>query len=175
MGNDVDETKVQGLRGRGFRTLCSIGNLFDLSIPETANLYSCGVYAITIPEGYTPSFIGPAQARANKNVLSPLPVEVLRAKWVPEVDVVYIGLAGRNSDRTLCERLGDLRRHGLGRTTKKGPHKGGEILWQLVGYKDFLVWYLPTDPPPEPRDTEAELIHSFREGTGRLPFANRQR
>jgi hypothetical protein len=38
----------------------------------------------------------------------------------------------------------DLRKHCRGKTSQKGPHKGGEILWQLKDYKTFELLVLPT-------------------------------
>ncbi len=96
------------------------------------------------------------------------------AKWVKEVDIVYYGLAGKNSERSLRSRLNDLLNHGNGKVTDRGPHKGGEILWQLLDYEDFSLWILPTDGPPMPRDMEHEILTEFHRLTGKLPFANRQ-
>jgi hypothetical protein len=90
------------------------------------------------------------------------------------VDIVYYGLAGFKSPRSLKKRLSDLINHGLGKTRDNGPHKGGEIMWQLQGYEGFSVWIKPTGYPPEPRKCEHGLLVKFRENTGKLPFANRQ-
>ena len=64
--------------------------------------------------------------------------------------------------------------HGNGKTTDRGPHKGGEILWQLKGYEKFKVWVLPTTGPPVPRINEENLLKRFYDLIGKLPFANRQ-
>jgi hypothetical protein len=56
----------------------------------------------------------------------------------------FLGAAGVGSKRTLKDQLMDLRKHCRGKTSQKGPHKGGEILWQLKDYKTFELLVLPT-------------------------------
>ena len=108
-------------------------------------------------------------------MINPWEVERLEAKWVDDVEIVYYGLAGRKKPRSLKERLRDLLNHGNGKLTANGPHRGGEILWQLNGYKEFSLWVLPTDNPPVPRNLEKTIIERFQSITGKLPFANRQK
>lgn len=67
----------------------------------------------------------------------------------------------------------ELTRCASGRTSRNGPHKGGEILWQLEGFEEFEVGYLPTGGPPARRGLEKALLRAFREAAGNLPFANR--
>lgn len=99
----------------------------------------------------------------------------LEGKWAPDAEVVYIGCAVTRSPRTLRIRIRDLVRHGAGKTTDRRPHRGGEIVWQLDGYEDFVIAWAPTDGPPEPRSLEAGLIAALETARGQLPFANRQR
>jgi len=174
VGPDDDVTKIDFLRAKGFVFIGSIGQLFESGLPKLEKLASCGVYAITTPEGYQAGFVSPDIASERENVIRPWSLEELREKWVESVDIVYYGLAGSRFFRPLKKRLRSLIRHGSGRTTDRGPHKGGEILWQLVGYEGFGVWIYPTDPPPAPRDSERELLKSFCCQSGKLPFANRR-
>ncbi len=87
------------------------------------------------------------------------------------VEVLYFGLAGKKNHVSLRKRIQQLIRHSV----IAGPHHGGEILWQLRGYKNFEVYYYPTGNPPEPRRIEEKLISDFESYTGKLPFANRQK
>ena len=98
----------------------------------------------------------------------------LIAKWVPKAGVLYYGLAGSKGSRPITDRLTDLLHHAAGATNDRGPHKGGEILWQVRGYLAFSVWALATDEPPVPRQTEVALLQAFLKRYNRLPFANRQ-
>jgi len=170
VGPDDDVTKIDFLRAKGFVFIGSIGQLFESGLPKLGELESCGIYAIAAAEGYRAGFVSPDVASEKGNVIRPWSLEELREKWVESVDIVYYGL----SFRPLKKRLRNLIRHGSGYTTDRGPHKGGEILWQLVGYEGFEVWIYPIDPPPAPRDSERELLKSFYCQSGKLPFANRQ-
>lgn len=126
--------------------------------------------------GYFLAFIEPEQAIATGNVISPWSVDRLERKWVPDSDVLYIGLAGSRSPRSLRKRLNDLIRHASGRTSDRGPHKGGEIIWQLRNYESFAITAAATDGPPVPRQMETALLDQFMSAHGgSLPFANRQR
>jgi len=66
----------------------------------------------------------------------PWSLEKLKKKWVPGVEVLYVGKAsGSGAEKhTLRKRLTELIRHSMGKTTEHGPYKGGELLWQLRGY-----------------------------------------
>jgi hypothetical protein len=167
-------TTITFLENSNFINIGLIKNLFSSGLPSLPELGSCGLYAISIPKNYKPTFISPEQTRVKKNVLYPWPIEKLNDKWVDTVDIIYYGLAGKSSPRSLRKRIGDLINHGLGKTTDRGPHKGGEILWQLQGYEEFSIWIKPTGCPPEPRDCEHRLLIQFHKNTGKLPFANRQ-
>lgn len=166
-------TSVADVIAAGFTELGILGDLLSAGLPDFDGLSKCGVYLVTAPEGYKPEFISVEMAHKVGNVINPYNVSRLAEKWVDNVDVIYIGLAGYSRPRSLRKRLSDLLRHGNGQTSESGPHKGGEILWQLRGYESFTVWAMPTGNPPGPRDTEKELIQLFEAQSGRLPFANR--
>lgn len=179
--NSVDEfelsksvTKSENLIEMGFTNIGTIESLFSNGLPKLDILKKCGIYAIIIPESYQLEFISLEEVIKNNNVIEPLPIEHLEEKWVSNVEIVYYGLAGKKSSRSLISRLDDLLRHGQGKTTDRGPHKGGEILWQLEGYESFRIWIRSTSDPPIPRRCEKKLLVSFYSETGKLPFANRR-
>ena len=151
----------------GFTTICEL----QRNIPRSEELSQRGVYAVVCSPTYRPSFIGPDKVRRNRNVIMPWSMEKLKKKWVPGVEVLYLGKAGSGAKKhTLRKRLTELIRHSMGKTTKHGPHKGGELLWQLRGYNDFEVGFLSTD---QPEKEEGRLIGLFLSNTGKMPFANR--
>ncbi|RJP63345.1 MAG: hypothetical protein C4543_00640 [Ignavibacteriales bacterium] len=174
IGNEYDITKTDFLTEHGFQSIGNVGELIKNGIPTKSNLLSCGVYSISIPKNYLPQFIIPADALANGNVLSPWSIERLKSKWVENADIIYFGLAGAKSNRSLKKRINDLIKHANGATSDRGPHKGGEIIWQLNGFEEFKVWIYPTGLPPEPRIIEEKLIRRFFNQTSKLPFGNRQ-
>jgi len=171
---NITVTKKDFLINNGFIKIGTLSHLLNNNLPIIKALNSCGVYAITIPPNYRLGFIPPSETLKRGNVISPWSIEKLQSKWVKDVDIVYYGLAGIKSPRTLRARLNDLLQHGRGNTTDKAPHKGGEILWQLKGYENFHLWILPTENPPVPRETEYSLLFNFNKQTGKLPFANKQ-
>jgi hypothetical protein len=157
-----------------FWDLGRVGDLINRGLPNDSRLNHCGVYKLAVPPGYVPRYIHPDEARTAKNVIIPWDVERLESKWVFKTDIVYIGLAGRSAPRSLRKRLDDLLKHASGLTTDRGPHRGGEIVWQLRDYHEFHLWAAQTDDPPIPREIEETLLRQFVEAHGTLPFANRQ-
>jgi hypothetical protein len=134
-------------------------------------LDACGVYAIFAPLNWSPRW----RSGRLTNVITPWPVERLRDRWVEDVELVYIGCAGRTkSSRILRKRLEDLLKHGAGSITSSGPHKGGERIWQCVGWEKFTLAWRPTGPYPEPHNLEVAIGNRFVELTGSYPFANEQ-
>lgn len=178
LAKSIDDTwdvcKISGIREAGFLSQGTLGMLLRQGLPSNTKLNQCGLYAITIPFNYRPGYFDQEKAKNRGNVINPWSAEKLKAKWVANVDLVYYGIAGAKSHRPLKKRLNDLLRHGNGKITDRGPHKGGEILWQLLDYKDFTLWVLPTNGPPVPRDYENQILQKFCEKMGKLPFANRQ-
>jgi hypothetical protein len=169
-----DVTGTAFLKKMGFKNVGALKRLLLTGMPRLPELTFCGLYAISIPDGYRVSFLSPEAVRRKGNVITPWSIERLKVKWVSESDIIYYGCAGAKAIRSLAARLNDLIKHGLGKTSDNGPHKGGEIMWQLQGYDQFSVWILPTGSPPEPRQKETALLTQFRDITGKLPFANRQ-
>jgi hypothetical protein len=173
----IEESITRGLKipdNEDFRMVGTLGELLENGLPAMDDLLSCGNYRIHTPDNYKPDYLDVNASREAGNVVNPWAIERLREKWVTEETIVYIGLAGARSRRTLRRRLMDLIRHGRGQITDRGPHKGGEILWQLKGYEMFTLWVLPTGDPPMPRKLERQYLADFVRKHGKLPFANRQ-
>lgn len=171
--DDYDVSKISFLEKKGFIKIGTLGELLDKGLPIQPELKSCGLYAITVTNRFNIEFIPPEECKG-KNVINPWPVNRLKDKWVEDADVVYYGIAGSKSFRSLYDRLDDLVEHGRGNISDRGPHKGGEILWQLKNYQKLSVWILPTAGPPVPRKMEKDLLEDFRVIKRKLPFANRQ-
>jgi len=151
---------------RGFWTVRELLKKEHLStILRSEALDKCGVYVVVCPTSYKPEFIDPSEACVTGNMVKPKPVEELQLRWVPGMEVLYIG----KTKRPLKKRIGELIRHSQGWSK---IHQGGEVLWQLRGYEVFEIGYLPRD---EPKEEESRLIHQFKSKTFKLPFANRQK
>jgi hypothetical protein len=87
---------------------------------------------------------------------------VLRARWIAETDVLYIG----RSRVPLDGRIRDLVYYGTGCPVR---HRGGRYLWQVQGSSSFVVgWKTNRDPI----SAELRLQQTFARAYGALPFAN---
>ncbi len=167
-------SNINFLTKNKFEKIGILEQLLKNGLPINKKLNHCGIYAISIPNKYLPEYYSPKEIINCGNVIKPWTVEKLKSKWVSNAGIVYYGLAGKKSYRSLNERLDDLLRHGNGKISSSGPHKGGEILWQLKNYETFSIWILPTNGPPEPRNYEEFILRTFHKEKNILPFANRQ-
>ena len=120
-----------------------------------------GVYVVVRPSRAAPHFRVVGSGGHFKGEGPNVPLATLRAKWVPDAAVVYIGKAG-----SLSERVRSLIAFGAGDAV---GHRGGRYLWQLTDAADLMVAWRPED---EPERAEAALLDAFRAEHGVLPFAN---
>ena len=83
------------------------------------------------PPTYKPCFIELGKVLRNRSVIMPWSIEKLKNKWVPDVEVFYLGKASGSGveKQTLRKRLAELVRHSKGKTIVYSLHKGGEPLW----------------------------------------------
>lgn len=134
------------------------------------DLDSAGVYAVFAPIGWNPKW----KTRGRfPNVIAPWSLKQLQQRWIADVELIYIGCAGATaSSRKLSKRISDLLKHGGGRISSNGPHKGGERLWQCVGWENFTLAWRTCGPYPEPHELEVAIGQRFQRLTGQLPFAN---
>lgn len=157
-----------------FQELGTVSELLAKGLPTHVWLRQSGIYAIVAPADYDIGFLDLDTIYDANNVINPWSNDRLHAKWVPQTRVVYIGVAGNRHPRSLRQELKDLIRHARGETTDRGPHRNGEIVWQLRGYGDFTVMALPTDGPPAPKTLEQDLLARFTKRHKVVPFGNRK-
>ncbi|MBE5477838.1 hypothetical protein E3G68_005171 [Mycobacteroides abscessus] len=129
-----------------------------------------GVYVILRPTDDPPTFLEASPAGHFKGKDPTVPIDELRALWVPGTRIVYIGKAnaGARGRRGLCKRLNEFRRYGAGEPV---AHTGGCRIWQLTDHAELLVGWRTTVEAAA-ADTETAMIDQFRAHYGRLPFAN---
>lgn len=72
----------------------------------------------------------------------------------------------------MSKRIKDLLKHGAGKLRTKGPHTGGERLWQSFEWETFILAWKRSGVYPEPHDLEVAIGLRFRDLAGGLPFAN---
>jgi hypothetical protein len=164
----------RSFRRRGFRGFVSlgdaVGNRQTFLRNHADGLGSAGVYAVFAPLDWTPTW----KTRGRfANVINPWPLGRLCERWIEDVELIYIGCAGAtSSSRTLHKRIDDLLKHGGGKISASGPHKGGERLWQCIGWDVFTLAWKACGPYPEPHDLEVAIGERFLRLAGQLPFAN---
>jgi hypothetical protein len=96
-------------------------------------------------------------------------ISELKANWVDDTIVVYIGKAGKDgSSATLQSRLKQYFGFGQG---KNVGHWGGRLIWQLKNSSDLVVCWKAL-PSNDPRTIESELIQQFVSKFSKRPFAN---
>jgi antitoxin component HigA of HigAB toxin-antitoxin module len=126
-----------------------------------------GVYVVVRSDRSAPVFRPKSEAGWFQGRDPSCPIEVLQRKWVPGTDILYVGKAGPTSKRTLRKRISELVRFGSGEPV---GHAGGRALWQLERIWDArIAWKAAAG---DPRHAERALLTSFREESGKLPFAN---
>jgi hypothetical protein len=156
---------VEELKEQGFQGFKKMGDLFfDSSmIPK-----SKGVYMILKLDG-NPEFLSVGTGGFFKGKNPNISIAELKANWVQDTIVIYIGKAGKEgSNANLQSRLKQYFGFGQGRDI---GHYGGRLIWQLKKSEDLVVCWkaLPRD---DPREVEANLIREFISKYSARPFAN---
>ena len=121
-----------------------------------------GVYVVVNAVG-SPGFLGASPAGRFKDRDPSVSEDVLRANWVEDAAVVYIGKAD-----DLRRRLREFMRFGSGEPV---GHWGGRLIWQLSDSRSLLVAWRVT-AGQVPREVEVAMIDAFRDAWGKPPFAN---
>jgi hypothetical protein len=156
---DVPFTRAT-LESEGFTGFQTVARLAHSRCSEVTGLP--GVYAVIRPQTSAPRFRAQSVGGWFKGKDPTVPVALLRSRWVPSSDVLYIG----RSQPPLRGRVDALIQYGISRPV---AHQGGRYLWQIQGSNDFVVaWKADEDP----MGAEVRLHEAFLRAHGTLPFAN---
>lgn len=169
--NNLDEIKSNGFTG--FKTVSELTK--DSSDIDDVK----GIYLFLYLEKEYPTFLevgsGPPLYKKKRN--PNVSIEKLKANWVTDTIVVYIGKGGGLNQKgiegaeTLRSRLRLYFSFGKGNDV---THWGGRLIWQLSNSKDLVVCWKKT-PNEEPATTESKLLEDFKSEYKKLPFANLRR
>lgn len=158
-------SSINALKEQGFTGFKTISSLIqnDSVIPDIKGVY------VVLSESSNPSFITPGSGGFFKGKNPNVSIDELKANWVENTPVVYIGKAGTpTGSATLNSRLKQYLKFGKGKNT---AHYGGRYIWQIKNYKDLIICW-KTSPNKDPRAIEKEMIKDFVSQYGKRPFAN---
>lgn len=163
--SSVMDFDMQTLTAAGFTGFRSFAELELDEIPQAP-----GIYAVLMPEGFTPRFLAGSAGGHFKGKDPSLPQAALAAEWVAGAEVLYIGKAGagKTGKRGLRKRIREMSDFGRG---VPAGHWGGRLLWQLADSQALMVAWKEL-PPELVNEAEAGCQEDFRAFHGRLPFAN---
>lgn len=123
----------------------------------------CGVYVVARSALTEPAFVNQSCGGWFKGRDPTVTAAELRANWVSDATIVYIGKANN-----IRRRLREFAKFGAGQNI---GHWGGRLIWQLADSDELVVAWMPT-PGRDPLVVEAGLIMEFRSLYGKPPFAN---
>lgn len=150
---------LEGLEFAGFVTFERLLETWLSAVPKGG-----GVYAVLRELDAAPTFLERNPGGRFKGRDPTASIAVLQSKWVESCDVIYLG-KGDNLQRRLKEYA------DFGRGKPVG-HWGGRYIWQLADSADLTVAWKKCETGQSARELEAELLVSFQEEYGCLPFAN---
>ena len=129
-----------------------------------------GVYVVLRESNTIPKFLAEGTGGFFKGKNPNVSIDELKANWVEDTSIVYIGKAGSiGSTANLRTRLGQYLRFGEGANV---GHWGGRYIWQLEDSRDLIVCWKPLISG-DPRTIEQQMISEFKAlHSGRRPFAN---
>jgi hypothetical protein len=127
-----------------------------------------GIYVVLRASDAPPRFLAHSPAGWFKGVDPTESISILRARWVPDTPLIYVGkaTAGSQRRRHLRKRLAELIDFGAGRPI---GHRGGRYLWQIEDSDGFLVAWRQDGNPAA---AENEVLRTFAGTHGSFPFAN---
>ena len=163
----IDFKTIENLQQAGFVGFIPIADLWEdcSAIPRTK-----GVYMVVRTTTVAPEFLKQGSGGFFQDKDPNVPLDILRANWVNDTCVIYIGKAGGvSSSATLHSRLKQYLQFGQGKAV---GHRGGRYIWQLKDAADLLFCWMSL-PSDDPIDIEINLIRTFKERyNGMRPFAN---
>lgn len=169
---DIQFKAIDDLRQIGFEGFVPISDLWkDHSVIPNVK----GVYMVVRTVNNAPEFLTEGTGGFFKGKDPNVSLDVLRANWVNDTCIIYIGQAGgikngKQPQSTLRSRLKEYLRFGQG---KPVGHQGGCYIWQLKDAANLLFCWMPL-LEDDPRTVELSFISSFKKCYGgHRPFANR--
>ena len=160
----MDYNNIEEIKEDGFKGFESVKKLRKNSsrIPQDK-----GVYLVLKPQDMDVKFLETGTGGHFKDKDPNVSIDKLKAKWIEDTLVLYVGRTGR----TLYERINELLRFGQGENI---GHWGGRYLWQINHSEELVIcWKEMQDEDPE--EIWKQLLWDFESVYSKLPFANLRR
>jgi excisionase family DNA binding protein len=157
---------IEDLKNNGYDGFYNVTTLSDskIEVPRVK-----GIYLVLYPSENPVEFMEDNSGGHFKGKNPSVSIDSLRAQWVENSIVVYIGQAGGgNSKATLKSRIRQLLDFANG---KPVGHWGGRQLWQIQDSHQLVICW-KTFPDDDPKKIEQIMLRDFVAEFGVLPFAN---
>ena len=162
----TSETGLWSCGFEGFLTIKHLRNQGYGKVPEEK-----GCYLVIRKDKMPPVFLNVGTGGFFKQKNPNVPISILKKEWVDDALIIFVGLAGHNSNGTLRNRIKLLIEFGMGKSV---GHSGGRLIWQLKNTDELAICWKTTQDE-SPRAAERNLIQDFKKlHGGRRPFANLQ-
>lgn len=156
-------TEMETLKQQGFEGFKKVSELMETRCAAVPGLQ--GVYVLLRVSAEELVFLEEGTGGAFKGNNPNSKISTLKANWVEDTEIVYIGMT-RDS---LQRRLSTYMLFGQGQPV---GHWGGRFIWQLEDSRDLVVCWKPM-PYGDAAKEESEMIQAFKQAhDGRRPFAN---
>jgi hypothetical protein len=162
VGDEEADMQVSLLAADGFQGFVTVRELRDAGLQRVPR--SPGAYVVLRQSEALPQFLDSNPGGHFKGENPTVGKDVLAAKWVAGVHLLYVGEGG-----DLHDRLRSFIRFGLGAPV---GHRGGRYVWQVEGADSFAVAWRPTVTKQDAQALEQRLLQDFYATYGCLPFAN---
>ena len=168
---------IEDLKKAGFKGFVPVSQLKSDGIhaycdrQADAELDRPGVYMVVRTGDSEPVFVPEGSGGHFKGRNPNVSVDELRANWVKDTCVVYIGKAGGGASKAILrKRIGQYIRFGSGEPV---GHWGGRYIWQLDDADNLLFCWRAAKESEGAEDLESEFIATFKAQYGGFrPFAN---
>jgi transcriptional regulator with XRE-family HTH domain len=145
----------------GFMSIAELRTGGVASVPSAPGAY------VVLREAHPATFLEQNRGGRFKQKDPTVPLALLKGKWVDGSDTVYVG---KGND--LRRRIKEFIDFGAGMPV---GHWGGRYTWQLANSAELLIAWKRAPEGKQAREVETELLATFGDEFGVLPFANLSR
>lgn len=170
MYNQIDESDLEIFKPDSFSGFITVGELRECSLSQVPE--EPGVYLLLRGSDDEVEFLDKSRGGHFKGKDPAVSSQELERAWIRDTKIMYIGKAGKpEGEANLRSRLRQYISFGKGSAT---AHWGGRYIWQLADADELIVCWIIADAY-RARNLEIQMLRSFENKYGKLPFANLSR